>query len=150
MSEYTIHLIPKDASYIPPAKAQKTLLEYVIQLDLGEEDIVSVAFDHVRFQDCGANFSKISCPNCSADISVDRWQACMNRNFNGKEFDLKPFSTLCCNFVTNLNELIYDFPQGFSKYRLSIINPKKNIKKNESTTLEKILGCQLNIIHYHL
>jgi hypothetical protein len=49
-----------------------------------------------------------------------------------------------------LNELEYDWPQGFSRYALSVMDPGKAGLEEMAPQLEASLGCRLRVIRRHL
>lgn len=54
----------------------------------------------------------------------------------------------CCNVASNLNELEYILPAGFSRFVVEILNAE-NINDNVSqhlAELEKIIGTRLKVI----
>jgi len=74
------------------------------------------------FVDAGANFEAATCPWCNAAIDLDWWQDRMGVAASAEFRDLN-VRTQCCDVTTNLNELRYDWPQGFARWWLEVMNP---------------------------
>jgi hypothetical protein len=63
-------------------------------------------------------------------------------------FRLSPILPSCCRTSTTLNKLLYDWPQGFSRYRLSAMNVGATVTDEAVRTLEVALGCELRTIRH--
>lgn len=149
MADKTLTLIPKDPYYLPGDGAvveAKRLLERLfpaageISIDRGDE---------LRFFDCGANFERVLCPLSGEEIELELWQDGMNRAARTNFTDLS-FINPANGDEMSLNELIYDWPQGFAKFGLCVLNPgAPDISPDDVLKLETLLGCKLMKILGH-
>jgi hypothetical protein len=110
--------------------------------------VISADVDEVVvFRDCGENFERVLCPSCGATIETELWQRWMTEDFSEENgFRLDPIVTPCCGTTTNLNELAYEGPQGFSRYALSILGTPEDAVTNVVPRLEGTLACKLRLI----
>ena len=76
------------------------------------------------------------------------WQEAMDKAFVNNFNDLIVI-TPCCNSVLSLNDLIYEWPAGFSSTSIEIKNAEKNLGPNEKKKLENILKVKVRIIWAH-
>ena len=66
-------------------------------------------------------------------------------------FKLTSYSTPCCGAKVTLHELDYEWPQGFGRFALDVMNP--NIGKLDDKyklEFEDILGTKLRVIYQHI
>jgi len=104
----------------------------------------------IEFVDAGSNFESITCPICGQVIDTAWWSDAMDAAFQSEFSDLG-IVTPCCYRNTSLNDLVYDFPQGFARFRLQAVNPRiPGLEPNQLRTLEQALGCNLRVIWQHL
>jgi hypothetical protein len=64
-----------------------------------------------------------------------------------KGFRLEPIPLPCCKHRDTLDGLVYEMPQGFSRYALGVRNINQDLPETLLTKLEDALGCRLRIIH---
>lgn len=147
MSDHITTFIPTDPRFGPSKKAQRAAAVLLKELAPNAEDVSSEVDDEVVFRDCGENFERVSCPQCRADIALDVWQAWMSEDCSEKGgFRLAAIVTPCCKAKTSLNELVYDWPQGFSRYSLKATNVADSLRDDAVLELEAVLGCKLRTI----
>ena len=104
-------------------------------------------YDTVQFFDCGANFERVLCPSCGLEITIDWWKDRMDEDYSDG-FALAAFSTPCCGARCNLNQLIYEWPQRFGRFALSVLNAGiGKVSDRRLREFERILGCKLNVIY---
>jgi hypothetical protein len=57
----------------------------------------------------------------------------------------------CCATGVDLNELVYDWPQGFARFSLSAMNPNvENLNADQEAQLADVLGTSLRRIWTHI
>jgi hypothetical protein len=152
MSDNWIILIPEKAGFVPPEEKQKLALAKLRELTPGADEVEIEKTDKVRFEFCGENFTKITCPACSKIIEMDWWQNKMDKDYgDNSDFKLMPYQLPCCGATKTLHDLNYYWQQGFARFSLSSMNPNIGSMPSESVALlETILGCQLRVIYCHI
>lgn len=67
------------------------------------------------------------------------------------DFPLRPAALPCCAAKVTLNDLKYDWPQGFARFSLEAMNPDiPGLTPVQLTEFESILGCPLRKIFPHI
>ncbi len=75
----------------------------------------------------------------------------MDEDYDGSGFRLDSFKLPCCQATCTLNELTYDWPQGFARFSLEVMNPNiGELPKSGIVSFADILGCPLKVIYQHL
>jgi hypothetical protein len=150
VSDNYIILIPQAPTFIPTAAAIKKSVALFKKLAPKADEIKSETTDHPRFIDCGENFQSISCPKCGANLDNDWWQDWMSEEAEA-DFPLRPATLPCCAAKVTLNDLKYDWPQGFARFSLEAMNPNiPGLTPVQITEFESILGCPLRNIFRHI
>ena len=148
MSDHYIHIIPVDPRFVPDTPAQNAATATLRAMVTRADDVWDKIDDQIVFHDCGENFEQVRCLGCGANISIDTWQEWMNADYSEEEgFRLEPVPLSCCNQRYTLNDLVYEMPQGFSRYALSALNIDRDLTETLITKLEGALGCRVRIIH---
>lgn len=151
MSDNWIYLIPDDAFFIPDASKQELARRRLHEIAPEAGEIKQSVSENVRFQDCGANFERIGCPSCQAEISISWWQRCMDEDFDGDGFRVATYDTPCCGSKITLHDLAYEWPQGMCRFSLDLLNGNLDrLHDRHKRELEEILGCKLRVIYQHL
>jgi hypothetical protein len=146
MSDHITTFIPVDPRFVPSKKAQKAAIRLLKELAPSAEDVSSEVDDVVVFRDCGENFERVSCPHCRADIVLEVWQDWMSQDCEEDGgFRLAGVAAPCCKAMTSLDDLAYDWPQGFSRYSLKATNAD-GLRDDAVAKLEAVLGCKLRRI----
>jgi len=117
------------------------------------DEVLAKVSDVILFHDCGGNFESVRCPTCDSDIAESGWWSDqMNDAYQeGSGFALKPMSLPCGHQVASLNDLKYEFEQGFSRFILDTMNPKiGRLETEQIARLEGILGCPIKVIYKHI
>ena len=58
--------------------------------------------------------------------------------------------TPCCSQSTTLNDLDYDWPQGFARWRIEILNPSVGrLRPEAEQALSDALGHAVRLIYTH-
>jgi len=121
MSDNYLILIPTDPNWQPDNDAAQRTGKVIDELAPEAEDIEAFAMDEVEFFDCGENFESAKCPHCGADVT-EWWPEAMDR---AGELSFGDLSTTmpCCGRPASLNDLVYDMPQGFAQFAISVTEP---------------------------
>src|SRR5262245_6682895 len=117
MSDNWIALIPEDPQFVPEAANQNRARDRFAEIAPEADEIEIKVSENVEFFDCGANLERICCPSCRSEISDEWWQDCMDQDYDGG-FKLAKYAVPCCGVSVTLNELDYDWPQGFGRFAL--------------------------------
>lgn len=148
MSDNILKLIPASPSYMPKEDSkQKAIGAVEICFPLaGRVSFKQSGTPH--FVDPGANLERIICPNCSLVIDEMWWKEAMDKAYQDKYTDLNVFVP-CCRSKASLNELKYEWPAGFAKFSIEILNPTRDISDEELQDIETILETKLRKIWGH-
>lgn len=147
MSDNWIVLIPTNPRTVPEAARQSRARNRFSEIAPDAEEIRLTVSGGVEFFDCGDNFKRVGCPVCSAEVSINWWQQRMDEDYDNG-FKLAPYATPCCGAQVPLNELDYEWPQGFGRVALWARNA--NLGKldcDHKRELEEILGIGLRVIY---
>jgi hypothetical protein len=151
MSDDFLIFVPTAPHLVPTLEVQKQTTE-LVRSSLPDADEVSAeANERVQFYDCGSNFSRVSCPHCQAELSLDWWGEIMDEDYDDGGFHLARYELPCCQRSSNLNELHYDWPQAFGRFAISAMNPNIGPAPDSlrAAVAEK-LGCTVVTIHQHI
>ena len=150
MSDNWIIVMPEAADYLPSEEAQRQAVVFFEQLAPAADEVKAEATAGVRFIDCGANFERVLCPDCGAEIEMGWWQDWMGEEAE-TGFPLRRISLRCCGATRNLDELRYDWPQGFARFSLEAMNPGiRDLTEEHLKTFEEILGCRVRKVLQHV
>jgi hypothetical protein len=151
MSDDITTLIPADAQFVPAKRSQQAAAALLRELAPHADEITTGVDDEVTFRDCGANFESVVCPKCNREIELETWQNWMSEDSaDGAGFRLGSFLTPCCATEVTLNDLVYKWPQGFSRYYLDARNMNRRLSAASIRKLEEVLGCKLRAIRQHV
>ena len=153
MSDSYVEFIPVDPRYVPSQDAQHAAVALLRKAGLVRytADISSETEQHIVFRDAGANFERVLCPSCGGDIPIETWQDWMNADYSAMAgFALRPVVTTCCATVATLNDLVYDWPQAFGRYALTLRNSDDSRATSVVAELERTLDCKLRTIRRHI
>lgn len=148
MSDYMCKIIPESPDLrIPSLRmlAARSWLRTHIQSDR----VTCRLSEMPVFVDCGGDLENIRCPLCGAGISFDWWGEAMDQAAAGSFQDRRVVAP-CCGSETALDELLYEFPCGFSCAELDLVNPRMPLESQMLVKLGKILGTPLRRIDCHL
>ncbi len=151
MSASFITILPKDPQWIPDQQTQ-TAAEKALGVVAPNSTVIrSVVSDTVAFYDCGANFEKVSCPFCGSTLDLTWWQQAIDNDCRDEGFTLAKLATPCCHKETTLNDLVYDWEQGFSRYMLEVEEPGIGVlAPKEIQEIEKSLAAKVKVVYRHL
>lgn len=140
MSDDYIRLIPTDASWQPGAEGAAAATTYVGGLFGGvgdrADEIVSTYYDAVTFIDAGENTSRAWCPACGSEIDLD-WMFGILGEWYPQLADLD-CTAPCCGAVVSLNELKYDWPMGFARFEITVLNGSRATYRLDAEELERV------------
>jgi hypothetical protein len=151
MSDNWIIIIPKEPNYIPEEIHRENARNRLIEITPNSDEVKIIITEYISFYDCGANLDRIGCPKCNADLSPNWWQEKMDTDFDKHTFKLEKYLTPCCKHSCSLNELIYEWPQGFGRFAIEAMNPNIGLLEEKYILeLEAILGTELRVIYRHI
>src|SRR4051812_44974053 len=150
MSDNWIIVIPETADYVPSEDAQWKAVALFKRLAPIADDVKAEASAGIRFIDCGANLERVLCPDCSAEIEVDWWQDRMDDEAEAG-YPLRQIELPCCRAKRSLNELKYEWPQGFARFSVEAMNPGIcDLTEDHLKEFETVLGCRVRKVLQHL
>jgi hypothetical protein len=150
MSDNWIIVIPESPDYVPSEAAQERAAALLRSFAPRANKIEATTSKKIRFIDCGGNFERIVCPACASEVDVDWWSDCMSKEFES-DFPLRAVQLPCCGTAKALNQLIYEWPQGFARFSLEAMNANiGELAGERREELERVLGCRLIVIYRHL
>ena len=150
MSDNWIIVIPEVADYLPSEEAQRKAVALFKKLAPAADEVKAEATTGVRFIDCGANFERVLCPDCGAEIQMDWWQDRMGEEAEAG-FPLRRIALTCCGVTRNLNELRYDWSQGFARFSLEAMNAGiSDLTDEHLKAFAKLLGCRVRKVLQHV
>lgn len=124
MSDNLLRLIPTEPTWRPDSEASQRAVATLSALVPDADSVKAELHDRVTFIDPGANFERLSCPACQAELDMDWWSGQMTLAGDTGFTNLN-VTTPCCHADTSLNDLTYDWPAGFARADLSVINPQR-------------------------
>lgn len=124
MSDNYLRLIPIDPTWQPGPAAARHAVATLSALVPGAATIEVELYDEVTFIDPGVNFERVACPACSTELEMDWWSEQMGRAGEASFANLA-VTTPCCRTRTSLNDLAYDWPAGFARAEVSVVNPPR-------------------------
>jgi hypothetical protein len=152
LSDNWLRLIPTDPTFVPgAADARRTLelLEQFAPAAVTGEAAGEVNAEAVVFIDAGTNFGSVTCPWCGAAIDIGWWQDCMGVAAESEFNDLLT-RTRCCDVTTSLNDLNYEWSQGFARWWLEVMNPATPaLSRQQLDALSDALGHLVRAVYVH-
>ncbi len=127
MSTDILTVIPTEPGYVPTAAAQRRARELLASFVPQARDVCAVVTVDIQFVDQGANWERIACPACGAVWCDDArpcawWQRAMDAAW-ATRFTNLTVTMPCCGAASSLNDLRYDWPAGFARFRLVAREP---------------------------
>ncbi|NHA70089.1 hypothetical protein [Phycicoccus flavus] len=127
MSDNWIRVIPTSPSWQPEPEAAKSAVDYLSGLFAGPDNAV----DDVRAElhkdtaliDSGVNTASFTCAACSAVTGVEWVLDLVNERCE----DLSDLDVHlpCCGAHARLNDLDYDWPMGFARFEIGVLNARR-------------------------
>lgn len=155
MSDNYIRLVPDDLRWQPDPEAAIAVTDYLARLfDGPAESVDEVSYDYydeITLIDAGTNTERITCPACGGDIDVE-WFFDLVAD-QGDSFEDLTVTVPCCEAVTTLDALHYDWPVGFGRFAVTAMNvtrPKYALDASELDTVAALLGRPVKqiLVHY--
>jgi hypothetical protein len=151
MSDHFLAIVPTDPMLVPAPIVQQQLADALRLLVPHADEIVCQSFDQPQFIDAGANFERVVCPRCSAEIDLDWWQSRMDEDWIEDGFTLASYELPCCGGQATLNELLYYLPQAFGRFKCTAMNPAiAELSSAQKADLEHVVGASLTVVNQHL
>lgn len=152
MSDNWITLVPEDPRYVPSRRVQLLARKRLAEIAPKADEIELKNPGTIQFFDAGANFERVLCPACQAEIPIEWWQDRMDDDFDrAAGFSLHSYKTPCCGASLTLRNLVYQWPQSFGSFAIEAMNPNiRKLRVTHQRELEKILGTKLTVIYQHL
>jgi len=154
VSDDFIRLIPMDAAWQPPRLSADAATSYVSDLFAGSgrsvDEVTSEYFDTVTLIDAGVNTSKAKCHLCNQSIDLD-WVFEVINELDASLANLDVVSP-CCGAVVSLNDLDYDWPMGFARFEITVMNgsrPKYELDAEELGQVALLLGHPVRQVLAH-
>lgn len=149
MSDNFMIVLPVDPLAIPPKERTEAALKLLSELRPDAQEFELHASETPRFFHCGGNFDAVYCPFCQTDVQ-EWWSEAMTAWGNGKDLRVLSVTTPCCGRATSLNELDYDWPQGFACVAFELMNPSSELEPGELQQVEAALGLPVRIVWMHI
>jgi hypothetical protein len=151
MSDNWITLIPEDPRFVPSEERSSRALDRFRKVAPESDNIEIKKTPDPTFYDCGANSDSVFCPRCTTKIEIAWWQERMNEDFEKPGFRLATYLTPCCGEECTLNDLNYDWHQGFACFGIEAMNPRiGEVESGLIKEFEDILGTPLRVIYQHI
>jgi hypothetical protein len=147
MSDNFTIVLPVDPFATASKECVEATLALLSKLRADAQEFELFQSDTPDFFHCGSNFDAAFCPFCQADLT-DWWIRAMNTWHEDPR--LLSVTTPCCNRVTSLNDLDYDWPQGFACVAFRLTNPSADLEPEELLQIEATLGLPVRIISMHI
>lgn len=143
MSDHFLVVIPADPKADLPETADA--LRKALADIAGTEESRIKDYGKLQFIDCGENFESIHCPSCRQLITTETWHDWMDSDWHGEEgFHLHRHNAPCCDAEITLNDLIYEWPQGFARWFVGARNEGRGpLTPDEISKLEAVAGIAL-------
>lgn len=151
LSDNWLRVIPTDPTFVPSAQAAQRgvhLLARLAPAGASGEPAHEVHFGKTVFVDAGANFESVTCPWCGMAILLEQWQDWMGAAAS-TEFTQLNVRTRCCDVTTSLNELRYDWPQGFARWWLEVMNPTAQLSDTQIEVVAEAIGHPVRVVWAH-
>jgi hypothetical protein len=151
MSDDVLQIIPTAPRWVPTRANGAAAVAALREMTPLAGEATARLSDEVELVDAGANFESIRCPLCGDQIDIEWWQSTMSDAFEASRFDDLSITTPCCSSPSSLNDLVYDWPQGFSRWRAEVFNPDRGpLSEEERTRIGQLLGHDVREIWTHV
>ncbi|WP_344510091.1 hypothetical protein [Dactylosporangium maewongense] len=141
MSDTYIRLIPTDRDWQPDRSTAASVAAHVAALLSGPGDAVERVedrfYDRVTLIDAGMYTTRITCPRCGGEISMEWLGDVVNSN-GGLSFDHLDVTVPCCRAAVQLDSLHYENPIGFARFEISAMNPTRSADELDAGELGQV------------
>lgn len=160
MSDNYLKVIPAEPTLVPPSHLHQKAVEYLERLLPRSDECEARVYDEVTFIDQGSNLEAVICPSCGTrmkiesddadDLTVSWWDD-FDARLSQARADLISTTLPCCGATARATDLIFDWPAGFARFEISVLNPSVGgqLSAAAMADLESILGCKLRQIWAH-
>ncbi|MFJ9721715.1 hypothetical protein ACIRP3_03115 [Streptomyces sp. NPDC101209] len=153
MSDNYLTVIPTDPYWQPgrdAAERASAALSRMLPDDDARRGLEATWQDSVEVVWCGANLKRILCPRCAAECDPGWWAEAVSQRYD-EGFAALVVTVPCCDVETSLNDLVYDWPMGFARFRIEVLYPNRSwLTDEELATLVDALGHPLRQILIHI
>lgn len=152
MSDTWLIVFPTDPGWLPDTRQERRAAEVIARLVPAARQPELTRTAGIELIDAGTNFETIRCPRCRLELDMSWWDEQMNRQCSRDNgFDLPPIVTPCCGASTGLNDLTYEWPQGFARWTASVLYPDRGwLTDGELGEIGQALGHPVRHIFRHL
>lgn len=147
MADLVVTVIPPDPGKVPSDAERALALALLRQRVPQAAGIREALTPEPRFVDAGENFHDVFCPACGRHVELDDWQEAMTRA-QSASYERLDASFPCCRATVSLNDLRYDWPQGFAKWGLELRNPGMSREDFDAVAAElaRLLGFKPRVV----
>ena len=150
MSDNFLRVLPATPEYRPKRGQARRVVAALKRMAPDARTIDLIDTGEITFVDCGANFEAVRCPGCGSDLALDWWGDAMTVAYETGFSDLG-ITTPCCTLAVSLNDLAYDWPQGFASWWVEARNPGRGeLSDDEVRSLADALGHAIRIVWTHV
>lgn len=153
MSDDFFCIIPTERTLVPPEAVHQRALDEVRALAPEAHDVKLRVHDEIAFIHAGGNWEATRCPLCNADVDEvdDSWWGEAMDQASKSRFEVLDVTMPCCGGRSTLADLHYEWPQGFARFEIEVMNPgREPFSIEELARLETALGCPVRVILQHL
>lgn len=149
MSNNWMIVIATDPLAVPPKERAEAVCNLLTRMRPEAQDPNLYLSDKPDFFDCGSNFRNVFCPFCGTDI-MEWWRKPIDSWWNSTDRRELSVVTPCCCRATTLNDLDYNWPQGFACVAITLMNPGADLEPDERQQVEAALGLPVRVIWQHI
>lgn len=149
MSDNWMIVIAADPLAMPPKERAEAAFNLLKTMRPEAQDPYLYFSDKPEFFDCGGNFENVFCPFCGADIR-EWWRKPIEDWWNSVDRRALSVVTPCCGRATTLNDLDYNWPQGFACVAVTLMNPDCDLEPDERKQVEAVFGLPVRVIWEHI
>jgi hypothetical protein len=155
VSDNWIRLIPTDPNWQPEPTAVEDAIAFVRGLfstaNASADEVSWTLHERIAFIDSGVNTASVKCSLCGAVTDVE-W---VFEVVSERADDLGNLDTAmpCCGARANLNELRYDWPMGFARFEIEVMNGTRAQYELDAVELEQLgalLGHPVRQVLQHI
>lgn len=148
LSESVLYVIPSDPDWQPDQAVGDRAVALVDALC--PDALGDIEADHSEtpvFVN-GAGLDSVSCPRCGTPLDFQGWwMARMDEAFQDGGFTSLAVTVPCCGAATTLNDLVYNVPCGFARFRVRAWSPNRRVLGDEELARTgAALGCPVRQI----
>jgi uncharacterized protein YbaR (Trm112 family) len=160
MSDDYLKIIPASPDHVPPKRTHKQAMTLLESFFPEGEEFQAEIYDTIEFIDQGENIEAVICPTCKNRLEMHHftegdpivaWWYDLAESM--EDIDVTSVTTKmpCCGQVARLMDIEFDWPAGFARFELNVMNPNvsDNLTQTQLQELEEILGCPLKQVRVH-